>query len=394
MKYSFLLALRYISFHKLKTFILVLCITLTLYLPFTITQMVNSYHTRMMLRAQSTPLIAGSTGSRLDLVLHALYFKEKVSGTLTMKSVERIRQSGYARPIPLLIDGTAGGYPIVGTNPDYFQFRKLQFAGGQPIKRLGDCVLGADVAEALNLSPGEQLLSDPENVFDIAGAYPLLMNIRGVLRRTGSADDKAVFTDLKTTWLICGLVHGHKDLTQAADSSLILGVDGNTIIANAAVNQYTEITDENITSFHFHGLENEFPVSAVIALPRDKKSETLLRGRYLSESSKEQVIIPAQVITELMGIVFKIKTFFDANMIIIGISTFLLLLLVIVLSLRLRQHEMEIMFKIGCSRWTTAGLQLSELSIILAISITCSAILGLLTIQLGDYILWDLLLRI
>jgi len=81
-------------------------------------------------------------------------------------------------------------------------------------------------------------------------------------------------------------------------------------------------------------------------------------------------------------------------MIVVSLSTSLLLVLVIFLSLRLRQHEMEIMFKIGCSRWTSAGLQLSELSIILVISILSSLILSTLTIQLGDYLLWNLLLHI
>lgn len=134
-------------------------------------------------------------------------------------------------------------------------------------------------------------------------------------------------------------------------------------------------------------------------IPADKLQQSLEEHRYSLSSGLKifdqygnkingtvtqiEGSIPAQVITELMGIVLKIKTFFDANMIIIGISTFLLLLLVIVLSLRLRQNEMQIMFKIGCSRWTTVGFQLSELSIIFTISIIYTAISAILTIQLG-----------
>ena len=65
-----------------------------------------------------------------------------------------------------------------------------------------------------------------------------------------------------------------------------------------------------------------------------------------------------------MAMVFQIEKFFNANAILIAISTGMLLVLVVMLSLRLRQREMETMFKLGCSKSTIAWLQLSEMGII------------------------------
>ena len=53
--------------------------------------------------------------------------------------------------------------------------------------------------------------------------------------------------------------------------------------ANASVVQYNEITAENIDSFHFHGDRSDYPVTAVIAIPPDRKSSSLLQGRYQSD---------------------------------------------------------------------------------------------------------------
>ena len=52
----------------------------------------------------------------------------------------------------------------------------------------------------------------------------------------------------------------------------VLSREGDTIVANASVVQYAEITPDNIDSFHFHGSTADYPISAVIAVPNDRKS--------------------------------------------------------------------------------------------------------------------------
>jgi hypothetical protein len=63
--------------------------------------------------------------------------------------------------------------------------------------------------------------------------------------------------------------------------------DGN-LTATAKLVQYTEITPENIDSFHLHGSPEDYPITAVIALPDDDKSAALLRGRYIAAATRAQ----------------------------------------------------------------------------------------------------------
>jgi ABC-type Zn uptake system ZnuABC Zn-binding protein ZnuA len=262
---------------------------------------------------------------------------------------------------------------------EYFDFRGLRVARGEGLTRVGDCVLGAAVAEKLGLKPGDKLMSDPENVFDLSGSYPVNMHIQGILEATGAADDGAIFADYKTEWIILGLMHGHQDVANM-DPNMLLGRDGSNVTASAAVLPFQEITDANIILFHTHGDESTFPVSAIIVVPRDTKSATILRGRYEDPNTTVQLLAPKQVIAETLDLVFRVKRFFDAQALLVGAAMALLLALVVLLSLRLRRGEMETMFKIGCARWMAFGMQAAEIAVVLVAGVAIAAVLTWLVI--------------
>ena len=213
MKHVWFLAWQSLRFNRLQSVILIFGLAVTLYLPLAVNGLVARYQAGLLQRAATTPLVAGGLGSRFDLVLHALYFRGSVPRLLKMADVDALRDTGYAQPIPLYARYTARRAPIVGTTLDYFTFRQLRLARGEQLLELGDCVLGAEAAAALNLAPGDRLMTDPENLFDIAGSYPVNLRVMGVLAPARTPDDGAVFVNLKTAWLIEGLAHGHSDIT-------------------------------------------------------------------------------------------------------------------------------------------------------------------------------------
>jgi putative ABC transport system permease protein len=213
------------------------------------------------------------------------------------------------------------------------------------------------------------------------------MRITGVLAKSRSADDDAVFVDVKTAWVIDGLAHGHQDLARTDDESVVLRRDEGKVVANAALVQYTEITDDNIHSFHFHGDPAEFPISAIIALPGSRKSEVILIGRYHLKTAQTQILTPSSVVEEMMEMVFKVKRFFDANAALVAAATTLLLALVIALSVRLRRREMRTMFRLGCSRLTIVRMLAAELLIILAACAVITTVLVAITLVFAPHIL-------
>ena len=277
-------------------------------------------------------------------------------------------RSGVSNPSVKYVRFRARGYPIVGTTIEYFNFRGLHIAQGRLFTVLGECVVGATVAERLGLQPGDTVISSPENLFDLAGVYPLQMHVAGVLARAHTPDDLAVFADLKTTWVIEGLGHGYADLKHTTDASVILNRTPTTITANAKLPHYTEITPANLDAFHFHSELSSYPITAVIAVLPDTKTATLLRGRYLSQTEQQQIVKPDEVIEGLLQNIFRIKQVLDAVIVVVGLATALAIVLVFALSLRLRQKEIDTIFKLGCRRMTIARLLTVEIGLIVAIS--------------------------
>jgi putative ABC transport system permease protein len=373
---SFYIAWKYVSYNKFKTATLVACITLITFLPFSLQLLLSESERQLMSRAVQTPLIAGAKGSSLDLVMNTLYFGDDVPELMTMGASDRIADSELALPIPMYVRFKARGNPIVGTTLDYFEFRKLQIAQGRLFAMLGDCVLGAKVAQSLSLKPGDSLVSSPESLFDLAGIYPLKMKVVGILKKSYTSDDLAVFVDLKTTWVIQGLGHGHQDVTKLKDPTLVLKRTESNVAATAKLFHYTEITEKNMATFHFHGNLSAYPIGAVITVPYDAKSGTILRGRYLAKEETQQIVKPEEVIAGLLENIFRIKNVLDAVIAVVALATVLAIILVFALSLRLRQREIQTVFKIGCSRMTIVKLMAAEIMIIvLASAFLCTVLM-------------------
>jgi putative ABC transport system permease protein len=143
MKDSLYLAWRYLHHHRAKTLLL----------------------QSLLARAEGTPLLLGKKGSSLDLVVEALYFQPKGIEALAAADADEVDATGLALAIPMRTGLLAQQFPLVGTSLDYFAFRGLETADGRALAKLGECVIGADVAATLGLSPGDSILTSPSTLF-------------------------------------------------------------------------------------------------------------------------------------------------------------------------------------------------------------------------------------
>ncbi len=244
----------------------------------------------------------------------------------------------------------------------------------------------------MGLGVGDYVISSPESVFDLAGIYPLKMPIVGVLAPSFSPDDEAVFVDVKTTWVIQGLGHGHQDLNRREAAGQILKREGDNIVANASVRQFNEITPDNIDSFHFHGDNVGNPLSAIIPVPRDDKSAVLLLGHYQEQRKDVQIVRSRRVIGELLATLFTVRDYIVVGIAIVAVATATVALLVFYLSLQLRQGERFTLARIGASRMQVQALMATEVVCVLLLSTCLSAVLIILTRQYGMAVLQQLLL--
>jgi putative ABC transport system permease protein len=386
------LAWRYLAYHRIKTAILVSSIALIAYLPVGLRVLVAQSAAELTARAATTPLLVGARGSPLELVLNSLYFDADPPEPMPYAEVGRVAESGLAEPIPLHVRFRSRRHPIVGTTLEYFDFRELSFTRGRPFAVLGECVLGAGVASALQLGVGDHAVSSPESVFDLAGVYPLKMKVSGVLAPRHGPDDDAIFVDLKTAWIIEGLGHGHQDLATPEAESAVLAREGDRITANASVVQYNEITPDNIDSFHFHGDLSRHPVTALIAAPLDTRSGVLLMGRYEGDDEPAQIVRPRAVMDELLETVVTVQSYVVAAMLLVAAATLATAALVFMLSLRLRRREIETVVKIGGSRLGVATLLAAEVVAVIALAATLAGSLTVLTARYGSVLIRTLVL--
>ncbi|MHC5114146.1 MAG: hypothetical protein ACYTGP_06930 [Planctomycetota bacterium] len=385
------LAWRYLAHHRFKTAILLASITLILFLPVGLRVLVEQGAQQLTARAEATPLVIGAKGSPLELSLSTLYFGTDAPAPIRYAEVERAAADGLARAVSMHVGFVARGHPIVGTSLEYFEHRGLRIAGGRAMGMLGECVLGAGVAAAERLGPGDTIISTPETVFDLAGVYPLKMHVTGVLAASGGPDDDAIFVDVKTAWIIAGLGHGHEDLSRPTAGGSVLDRTDEVITANASVVEYNEITPENVGSFHFHGALADKPITAVIVFPRDAKAAALLQGRYLEADEAVQVIVPGVVMDDLLDTVLTVQSFIVAGAVILGVATLATATLVFLLSLRLRRREIATLHRLGGSRWRVASVMASEIVVVLLGSAVLAAGLTVLTGSVGSGLLRDLI---
>ena len=370
------LALAYLRFHWMRSTVLVAVTALIIFVPFATQLLVSASEHRLTARADATPLLLGRRGSALDLTMNALYFSPERPQPLPMGEVEAIWDSGLATPIPLHTAFETQGARIIGTSLEYFGFRRLELDAGRMLAVLGEAVIGAGVARRLGKGVGDTLVSSPENLFDLAGVYPLEMPIVGVLGPTHGPDDDAVFVDLKTAWVIAGLGHGHEDVLPAdADAT-------DAASAAAAVVEYQRITPENLASFHFHGDAGAYPVSAAIVVPENQRAATLLRGRYLDAEASVQLVEPPEIVQGLVDRLFRIKKLLDAVTVVIGLAALAAVALAVFLSYRLRAGEMATAVKLGAQRLMVVRLLAAETVVILGAACAL-AVAATLTLRHG-----------
>jgi putative ABC transport system permease protein len=357
-----------------------LCFSLALigFVPWFLNLALKETQQHLTARAEANALILGSTGSALELVLNSLYFNKEMPAAIPMQAVSDINRSKLAYAIPLNTFYHAADVVIVGTSLDYFSFRKLKINQGRQMGILGETVIGANVAAKKSLRPGDKLISSPDNVFDISGSYPLQLEIVGILEKTGSADDDVIFVDLRSSWIMSGLGHGHEDLANLKDPSLVQKNQDGNLVANTNVKTFTVISKENLASFHFHGDESQFPLSSALVIPKNERNATLLLGRYLGDPAL-QMLEPIGIVQNLLSTLFRIKRVLDAVVWIVIFSTALTMILVFVLSLRLRSKELSLLFQLGSSQNVIAGFVLSEMALIVLSSFVLASLFLLLS---------------
>ena len=301
--------------------------------------------------------IIGPRSSSLELVLYTVFHLGRPTNNITTKTINDVKQrSDISWLVPIALGDSHRGYRVIATEPNYFQHirygnnQPLTFSKGAPFTELSEATLGSDVAEKLNYSVGSEIQITHGSIESIGSKHDdFSFTVTGVLNKTGTPIDQAIFLDLKGYELLhLGWKSGKKvfSLEDIDLSSLPPDALNPKTVTAAFVGLKSKLT-----IFNFSKNIREYPEEAISA------------------------VIPGIALSELWSIVGLVdKGFQLLSWIIIAISLIAMVTLIIA-SLDNRKQEMTIYRANGASPKFLAAMVICESLVIGLVAIIGAIIL-------------------
>jgi putative ABC transport system permease protein len=318
-------------------------------------------------------MIVGAKGGRLDLLLNTVYYlnrpienipwdyyKEFLPATAHRDGKPGKFSSYVDLAIPVCLGdvvGENGQYRVVGTTPEMFSklLKKNEndnlFAEGENFKQneFETAVVGADVAKHLDFHVGvpKHDLFKPQH--GVGGDFHNAFKIVGVLKRTGTPNDRAAFVNMEGFFLIPDHARGHKEEPPEAPGKDNSG----EVLKDPLPEDQREVTSILIRNASFSGLP---PEAVAPDLEKTVNKETFA-----------QAILPIREITVLND------TFIKPTQLLLLVLSVLVVVVAgvgimvsIYNSMSERRHEIAVMRALGARPGTVMVVVLLE-SILLAL---------------------------
>ncbi len=170
--------------------------------------------------------VLGARGSKLQLVLNAIFHLEASPGNLAASDYEAIRRHPAVKnAIPIAVGDNLRGYRLVGTVPELFT--DVEYAPGkkftlQPGGRLfagaaHEAVAGSFAAQRLGLKVGDTFHPFHGLIFDEKNRHAETYTVTGVLEPTNTPADRVIWIPLAGVQTMSG-----HDPKAATDVSAVL----------------------------------------------------------------------------------------------------------------------------------------------------------------------------
>lgn len=365
MKGSLLLAVAHARHHRGRVLLLSSLVFLSMVLPLGTNSVSARFATEVRARASDTPLVIGAKGSRFDLVMSCLYFRNSREEDIAMRDVRSLVAAGSATVIPLRLGHSARGNPIIATVPDYHQYRGHVLKRGHLPQRVGEVTLGDGAARRLGASLGDLVGSDPSGMFDIARTATLQLRVVGLLAATHTPDDNVLFTDLRTAWVLEGYGHAHAAASDVPDSLKVESGKAEPVLSEALALDAT-VAAADAGRFHLHAAEESLPLTGAILVPDGEKTMSLLKAR-INASGRMQAVVPMQVVEEMLTHVGRVQALVNGISVVLAGSTLAAMFIVAQLAATIRQRETLTLVRIGASKGFVLRLFLWEYAIVLGL---------------------------
>lgn len=329
--------------------------------------------------ATSFELIIGAKGSPLQLVLNTIYLMEKPIENIPYKQYKSLKKlPDVAAAIPIAMGDTTedGRFRIVGTVPEFFDSeilvgRKFAFAQGKVLSGPFDAVVGSRAAEQLGWKLGHEFkIAHGGNVNDV---HSQIFKVSGILARSGSAFDRAVFVDLEDFYRIPG---HEKPLSEAMEKDRAIaaaaGQDPSKVTGPNAADPAAGLLDEQkeVTSILLQMKRNpDRPTSATL--------KAVLLAGIINDRPVAQAVNPADQVNRLLrDVVGPVRTALFVMTVMIVIVSTVGVFVSIYNSMSERRREIAIMRALGAGRGTVLSIIVLEAILVCVLGGIAGFLLG------------------
>jgi putative ABC transport system permease protein len=197
----FKLSWNYLIFRPLSTGLNVFLLALGLAIITVLLLIQDQFEKKMNQDAEGIDLVVGAKGSPLQLILSSVYHIDFPTGNIKMDDAQRLLRNRLVKNIiPLALGDNYQGFRIVGTNHDYLDLYRVEFADGKAWEKPFEVVLGSDFAKKSGLKMGDTFLgshgiSEGSHEHEAHG-----YQVAGILIPTGSVVDRLILTSIESVW--------------------------------------------------------------------------------------------------------------------------------------------------------------------------------------------------
>lgn len=205
----------YLWNRKVTTLLTILSVALGVGLISAVLTLREETQKRFEAEGQAFDIVLGAKGNPLQLVLSTVYFLDAPTGNMDISIFNELKEhDDVTAAFPIGMGDTYKGYRIVGTSRDLMDFSygertPYALAEGRYFEKPYEVVVGANVAQEAGLTLGDTFVGthgfvdSPLSHVHENKPYTVV----GILNRSGSPNDRAIFCDIHSVWD----VHDHGD---------------------------------------------------------------------------------------------------------------------------------------------------------------------------------------
>ena len=256
--------------------------------------------------------VLGPRGSKVDLILNAMFHMGSSVGLLSWDQYEEIRDSpGVEEAYPIAVGDNYHGYRLVGTLPELFRNhewkkgRKYEVQGnGRIFSENGkEALVGDFAARKLGLSVGSQFHPYHGLDFDEKKRHQDTYVVVGLLEPTGTPSDRVIWIPIKGIQKM----EGHDPAAAQSISAVLLSLSGRTGFTLDM--KYNKEGNEATLAWPVDAVMSSFfdrSLPGYLRLARQLQETGVLRDNKLIDSGPIPSLRPSPVVVE-EGLVVKGK---------------------------------------------------------------------------------------